>query len=265
MGNSPRREVAQWDPAFTKRFKDIAGPLVRRYFRAEVCGIERIPSTGGILLVSNHSGGMLTPDVLILAAAYYDRFGYARPMYTLAHSMILLGPLGTMLRRAGALEASRGNAAHALQNGAAVLVFPGGDYDAYRPTSKANVIDFNGRTGYVRIALKVGVPIVPAVSIGAQEGQLFLTRGSWLAKRLGLDRLRAEIVPITVGFPFGLSVFAPNVPLPTKVITEVLQPINVVSRWGPDADVDDVDRHVRTVMQTALDALAAKRRWPVIG
>ena len=105
-------------------------------------------------MVSNHSGGMFTPDVLLLATAYYDRFGYDRPLYTLAHSMILIGSLGTVLRRAGALEASRGNAAHALETGAAVLVFPGGDYDAYRPTLKANVIDFNGRTGYVRTALK---------------------------------------------------------------------------------------------------------------
>jgi 1-acyl-sn-glycerol-3-phosphate acyltransferase len=265
MGNNPRREVAQWDPTFTKRIKDIAGPLVRRYFRAEVRGIEAIPATGGILVVSNHSGGMLTPDVLIFAAAYYERFGYARPLYTLAHSMILAGPVGTVLRRAGAIEASKGNAAHALQKGAAVLVFPGGDYDAYRPTSKANIIDFNGRTGYVRTALKTGVPIVPTVSIGAQESQLFLSRGSWLAKRLGLARLRAEIVPITVGFPFGLGVFTPNVPLPTKVITEVLAPIDVINRWGPDADVDAVDRHVRTVMQTALDKLAAERRFPVIG
>jgi len=224
-----------------------------------------VPDSGGVLMVSNHSGGMLTPDVLILVTDFYDQFGYERPLYTLAHSMILLGPLGAVLRRAGALEASRGNAAQALRSGAVVLVFPGGDYDAYRPTSKANVIDFNGRTGYVRTAMKTAVPIVPVVSIGAQESQLFLSRGTWLAKRLGLQRLRAEIVPVTIGIPFGLSVFAPNIPLPTKVVTKVLDPIDVVARWGPDADVDEVDRYVRKVMQSALDALAAERRLPVIG
>ncbi len=66
-----------------------------------------------------------------------------------------------------------------------VIVFPGGDYDALRPTLLQNRIDFNGRTGYVSTAVKAGVPIVPAVSIGGQETQLFLTRGTWLAKRLG--------------------------------------------------------------------------------
>lgn len=265
MEDSPRREVAQWDPLFTKRFKDIAGPVVRRYFRAEVRGIEAIPSTGGVLVVSNHSGGMFTPDVLLLATAYYDRFGYDRPLYTLAHSMILTGSLGTVLRRAGGIEASRGNAAHALNTGAAVLVFPGGDYDAYRPTLKANVIDFNGRTGYVRTALKAKAVIVPVVSIGAQETQLFLSRGSWLAKRLGLDRLRAEIVPFSIGWPFGIGVFAPNIPLPAKIVTQVLEPIDVLSRWGPEADVAEVDQHIRGVMQTALDTLAKQRRFPIVG
>jgi 1-acyl-sn-glycerol-3-phosphate acyltransferase len=263
--DSPRREIAEWDPTFTQRIKNIAGPMARRYFRAEVRGMDAVPATGGVLMVSNHSGGMLTPDVILVATDYYDRFGYERPLYTLAHSMILVGPLGPVLRRAGALEASRGNAALALRKGAAVLVFPGGDYDAYRPTSKANVIDFNGRTGYVRIAIQTAVPIVPIVSIGAQDSQLFLSRGSWLAKRLGLQRLRAEIVPITVGIPFGLSVFAPNIPLPTKVVTQVLEPIDVTLRWGPDADVDEVDRYVRGVMQSALDVLAAERKFPLFG
>jgi hypothetical protein len=108
---------------------------------------------------------------------------------------------------------------------------------------------------------------VPVVSIGAQEGQLFLTRGAGLAKRLGLKRLRMEILPISVGFPFGLSVliFPPNLPLPTKVVTAVLEPIHIVRQFGKKPDVDDVDAHVRSVMQTALDGLAKERRFPVLG
>ena len=72
------------------------------------------------------------------------------------------------LRRVGVIEASRENAAKALRIGRVVLVFPGGDYDSYRPTFE-NKIDFAGRTGYVRTAIESGVPIVPMVSIGAQE------------------------------------------------------------------------------------------------
>ena len=86
-------------------------------------------------------------------------------------------------------------------------------------------IDFDGRTGYVRTAIEAGVPIVPMVSIGGQETQLFLARGDSIARRLGLKRLRVEILPISIGFPFGLSVFfPPNLPLPAKIVTRVLEP-----------------------------------------
>jgi 1-acyl-sn-glycerol-3-phosphate acyltransferase len=170
-------EVAKWDPGFTRQIANWVGPVVKRYFRAEVRDLDAMPSAGGALVVSNHSGGMFTPDVLVFAPAFYDRFGYDRPVYTLAHYGVFIGPLSGWLRRAGVIEASRENAAKALRDGAVVLVFPGGDYDSYRPTLTENVIDFAGRTGYVRTAIETGVPIVPMVSIGGQETQLFLARG----------------------------------------------------------------------------------------
>ena len=259
-------EVAKWDPGFTRRIANWVGPVIKRYFRAEVRGLESIPKAGGALVVSNHSGGMFTPDVLIFAPAFYDKFGFDRPVYTLAHWGVFMANVGDWLRRAGVIEASRENAAKALRDGALVLVFPGGDYDAYRPTLTENVIDFAGRTGYVRTAIESGVPIVPMVSIGAQETQLFLARGDSIAKRLGLRRLRAQILPISVGFPFGLSVLLPpNVPLPSKIVTRVLEPIDIAAEFGEDPDVDEVDLHVRAVMQKALDELACERRYPVLG
>jgi 1-acyl-sn-glycerol-3-phosphate acyltransferase len=110
------------------------------------------------------------------------------------------------------------------------------------------------------------VPIVPAVSIGGQESQLFLNRGTWLAKRLGLKRLRSDILPVTVGFPFGFSMLVPiNIALPTKIVTEVLEPIDIFARFGENPAVDQVDAHVRSVMQTALERLARERRLPVLG
>jgi 1-acyl-sn-glycerol-3-phosphate acyltransferase len=239
---------------------------VRRWFRAEVRGLAAFPRTGGALVVSNHSGGMLTPDVFIFSSAFYRELGFDRPVYTLAHYGVFIGPMSGWLRRLGVIYASRENAARALRSGAVVLVFPGGDYDSYRPTLSQNTIDFNGRTGYVRTAIQTGVPIVPVVSIGAQETQLFLTRGHWLARRLGLTRARMDILPVSIGFPFGLSViFPPNLPLPAKVVTEVLAPIDVVGEFGEHVDVEEVDAHVRAVMQAALDRLADERRFPVLG
>src|SRR6201999_356721 len=259
-------ETAKWDPGFTKQIGDTVGPLIKRWYRAEVRNVENVPPTGGALVVSNHSGGMLTPDVLIFSPAFYERFGYDRPVYTLGHYGLFMGPLDSWLRRLGVIEASRENAAAALHSGAVVLVFPGGDYDSYRPTFSANTVDFNGRTGYVRTAIEAGVPIVPTVSIGAQEPQLFLTRGNWLARTLGLTKARMDILPVSFGFPFGLSViFPPNLPLPSKVVTEVLEPIDITARFGKDPDVAEVDEHVRSVMQTALHRLAKQRRFPILG
>jgi 1-acyl-sn-glycerol-3-phosphate acyltransferase len=258
--------MARWDAEFTEMAVNVVTPFVKLWFRAEVRGFESFPSTGGALVVCNHSGGVLTPDVLVLGPAFYRAMGFDRPLYTLAHYGVFFTPLAGYLRRVGVIHASRENAAKALNTGGIVLVFPGGDYDSFRPTFSQNVVDFNGRKGYVRTAIEAGVPIVPAVSIGAQETQLFLTRGAGLARALGLKRIRLEIVPMVFGFPFGLSTFFPaNLPLPSKIVTEVLDPIDIVAQFGENPDVDEVDAHVRSVMQIALDRLGRQRRFPVLG
>src|ERR1700753_1716276 len=100
---SVNEEAAEWDPKFARRAANALKPLVKAYFRAEVRNLENIPATGGALVVSNHSGGMLTPDVVIFAPAYYDHFGYRRPLYTLAHYGVLMGPVGGLLRRLGVI------------------------------------------------------------------------------------------------------------------------------------------------------------------
>jgi 1-acyl-sn-glycerol-3-phosphate acyltransferase len=260
------RDFADWDPGLTARLINAATPLAKYWFRPDVRGLKSFPQTGGELVVSNHSGGMLTPDVLIFASAFYNAFGYQRPLYVLGHDRLFVGPMSAWMSRIGVIRASGKSAAAALRSGGVVLTFPGGVYDAYRPTLAQHHIDFNGRVGYVRTAIDAGAPIVPMVSIGGQESQLFLNRGTWLAKRLGLRRLRSDILPVTFGFPFGLSMLLPvNVPLPTKIVAEVLEPIDIIARFGEDPDVAQVDAHVRSMMQTALDGLARQRRLPVLG
>ena len=264
--DTAQADISRFDPAFTEQILAKVGGAINWYFRAEVRGIRSMPA-GGALVVSNHSGGMFTPDLLVFASAFYDAFGYDRAVYTLAHDTVYIGPFADWLPKLGVIHATRENAALALSEGGVVLVFPGGDYDAYRPTSEGNAIDFNGRCGYVRSALAAGVPIVPMVSIGAQESQLFLTRGRGLAKKLGLDnRLRMDILPLSVGFPFGVSVLMPpNLPLPTKIVTKVLDPVDITGVFGKDPDVEEVDAHIRALMQEALDRLAKQRRFPIIG
>ncbi|KAA0109456.1 lysophospholipid acyltransferase family protein [Mycolicibacterium sp. P1-5] len=258
-------ELARWDPSFTRQVLGPMWPLLRWYFRAEVRGLELFPPSGGALLVCNHSGGMLTPDVPIFGPAFYARFGYERPLYTLAHYGIFIAPWGPLLPRLGVVRASPETARAALDSGAVVLVFPGGDYDAYRPTMRQNAIDFDGRTGYARTAIETGVPIIPMVSIGAQETQLFLGRGTRFAQVLGLNKIRMDILPVTVGLPFGLTVtLPPNLPLPSKIVMEVLDPVDPKD-FGKNPDVDEVDTHVRRVMQRALNRLSRQRRFPILG
>ena len=79
------------------------------------------------------------------------------------------------------------------------------------------------------------------------------------------ERMRTDILPISLGFPFGLTLLPLNLPLPTKVVTQVLEPIDIAAKFGDEPDVEAVDAHVRAVMQEALDGLAAERRFPIIG
>jgi 1-acyl-sn-glycerol-3-phosphate acyltransferase len=258
-------DITKWDPLFTARVVDILRPIVKHYFRSEVRGLSHIPA-GGALVVANHSGGVVSTDPPTFAVHFYDEFGYDRPLLTLSHDVFSRGPTRQFFLRTGFIPANPKNAAEALGSDAVVIVFPGGDYDAMRPTSRRHVIDFKGRTGYVRAAIDAGVPIVPMVSIGGQETQLFLSRGTWLAKRLGLkERLRSDLAPVSVGFPFGLSLGGINFPLPAKLVTQVLPPIDIGSQFGGHPDIDEIDVHVRAVMQAELDRLATARRLPVIG
>ena len=259
-------EITKWDPGLTAKVMGLIRPLIKGWHRSEVRGLENFPA-GGALVVSNHSGGLFAMDVPVFATGFYDHFGYDRPVYTLSFDLIFTGPTADFFRKTGFIKANHDNADEALRSGGVVVVFPGGDYDVYRPTTARNKIDFDGRTGYIRAALNAGVPIVPAVGIGGQETQLYLSRGTELAKLLRLDKLlRAKILPVSFGFPFGLSAVVPvNVPLPTKIVQQVLEPIDIVAEFGADPNVDEVDAHVRHVMQRALDDLARERRFPVIG
>ena len=259
-------EITKWDPGLTERVMGFIRPLIKGYHRAEVRGLESFPA-GGALVVSNHSGGLFPMDVPVFATEFYETFGYGRPVYTLSHDVIFTGPTGDFFIKTGFIRANHENADEALRSGGVVVVFPGGDYDVYRPTLSENKIDLDGRMGYVRAALNAGVPIVPAVAIGGQESQVYLSRGEWMARLLRLDKLmRVKILPISFGFPFGLSAVLPvNVPLPTKIVMQVLPPIDIVAKFGADPDIDEVDGLVRHVMQRALDELAEERRLPVLG
>jgi 1-acyl-sn-glycerol-3-phosphate acyltransferase len=256
------------DPVYIRDSLPRLWLLSTLWFRGEVRGMGNVPAEGPVLLVGNHSGGNMTPDTGIFMLAFSAYFGVERRLYTLVHNLVASWPGLGFLRRYGAVPASPENAWAALESGAAVLVYPGGDVEVHRPSWRSGTIDFDGRTGYVRLALEHDVPIVPVVSIGGQETALFLARGDRLARLLRLDRLaRLKVLPVSIAAPWGLNVgdFFGHVPLPAKITVEVLAPIDLRAEFGDDPDIDDVHAHVTRLMQDTLDALASERRLPVIG
>ena len=91
-----------------------------------------------------------------------------------------------------------------MEKRAALLVYPGGDHETYRPSWESDQIDFAGRRGFARLAIEHNCPIVPVVAIGGQETALFLGQGRGLARRLRLDRLlRVKVFPAQIAPPFG--------------------------------------------------------------
>jgi 1-acyl-sn-glycerol-3-phosphate acyltransferase len=259
----PTADLDERDPDYIRETLPRLWLLASLYFRAEVRGLQNIPEEGPVLLVGNHSGGNLTPDTHVFTLAFSTYFGVERRFHQLAHNLVLSMPGLGMLRKYGTVAATPENAQRALDVGAALLVYPGGDYEVHRPTWDSSKVDFGGRRGFIRLAKERKVPLVPVVAIGGQETALFLSRGERVAKLLGLDRMfRLKVLPISLALPWGLNVgdMLGHIPLPAKITIQVLEPIDV-SRM----DVDKAYERVTTEMQTALTGLAEERSLPVLG
>ena len=268
----PRRtfdgnDVDAWDPAFIRRVLPIWRASLRTYFRSEVRGLDNIPADGPCLLVGNHSGGAMIADTFVLATEFYDHFGTDRRFHQLAHDVLARFP-GLGVRRLGTVAASHDNARRAFERGAAVLVYPGGDYETFRPTWHADRVEFGGRKGFIKLALEQGVPIVPVVAVGGQETALFLTRGERVAALTRwADLTRIKVLPVAIGPPFGVSLLdlPTRIPLPAKITIEVLPPIDLEDRFGADAEHETIYGEITGDMQDVLTELQDERTLPVIG
>jgi 1-acyl-sn-glycerol-3-phosphate acyltransferase len=264
----PSADLDERDPDYIRDSLPSLWLLASLYFRADVRGLERIPEDGPVLLVGNHSGGNVTADTGVFNLAFYTYFGVERRYHQLAHNLVLTMPGLGFVRKYGTVAANPENAAKALEAGAALLVYPGGDYEVHRPSWESARVDFGGRKGFLRLALHHDVPIVPVVSVGGQETALFLTRGEGLARLLRLDRMfRLKVLPISLALPWGLNIgdMLGHLPLPAKITIDVLDPIDLRAEFGPEPDLNELYTEVLGRMQRALTALQAERRLPVLG
>ena len=262
----------QWSSARDPEFVRRQMPRVTRalrYFAPEVRHAERVPATGPALVVGNHSGYLYFPDMWATALALVERRGLDAPTCGLAHDFLFTVPgLESFLRRLGAVPAGGRAAEAALCAGAALLVYPGGDWETCRPWTERGTVDFHGRTGFVRLALRTGVPVVPVVAHGSHHSVVVLSRGDRVARALGLDRMKIHVMPWLVGFPFGVAPVLPPIPLPAKVTVDFLAPLD----WS-DAGAEGA-RDPRLVqarydqvvglLQAGLDRLRTERPRPIL-
>jgi len=256
------------DPDYIRESLPKLWLLMSLWFRGEVRGLGNIPEEGPVLLVGNHSGGNMTPDTAVFTLAFSTYFGVERRFYQLTHKLVPSMPGLGFLRRYGTVEASPENAERALSSGAALLVYPGGEMEAHRPSWERHSVDFAGSRGFVQLALQHDVPIVGVVAIGGQETALFLGRGEDLSGLLMLDRLfGCKALPLSLAAPWGVNVgdMLGHIPLPAKITIEVLPAIHLREQFGSQPDVDELYDHLTRTMQETLDALAAERRLPIIG
>jgi 1-acyl-sn-glycerol-3-phosphate acyltransferase len=257
------------DPAFVDRVLTLTNQATR-YFSPEVRGLENLPTSGPVLLVGNHSGMLYIPDFWMTLDAVTRRRDPNSPTHMMIQDSLMKTPgLKSLLSRLGAVPASHANAEAVLGTGALLVVYPGGDWEACRPWRDRDLIDFHARKGFVRLALRQGVPVVPVVEHGSQHTVFVLSRGDRIANALRMPHspLRFNVLPFVVGPPFGVSLGA-YLPMPAAVTVEFLPALGWSSQGAAAAEDPTVvqacyDETVAT-MQAALDRLSAEDPHPLM-
>jgi 1-acyl-sn-glycerol-3-phosphate acyltransferase len=245
-----------FDQEITERFLMAAlRPIAQKWFRIEVRGIENIPTDGGALVVSNHSG-TVPVDGLMTMVSIHDEIGrFLRPLG--ADLVFRLPFVGAMARRSGATLACTEDAERMLSGGELVGVWPEGFKGIGKPYAERYKLQRFGRGGFVSAAVRTGVPIIPLSVVGAEEIYPLVGNVPSLARLLGVP-----YIPITPFFPLlgplGL------VPLPSKWLLEFGEPIRTDEFDAGAADdpmlVFNVTDQVRETIQQTLYSLLMKRQ-----
>jgi 1-acyl-sn-glycerol-3-phosphate acyltransferase len=245
-----------FDREVTERFFYAAiRPIAEKWFRVEVRGADNIPTEGGALVVSNHSG-TIPMDGLVTGVSIHDHTGrHLRPLG--ADLVFRLPIVGEIARKGGATLACNEDAERMLRGGELVGVWPEGFKGIGKPYSERYKLQRFGRGGFVSAALRTGVPIIPCSVVGAEEIYPLVGNVPSLARLLGVP-----YIPITPFFPLlgplGL------VPLPSKWLIEFGEPIRTDSYEEGAADdpmlVFNVTDQVRETIQQTLYSLLMQRR-----
>jgi len=255
MTFDPNRLDAR-NPELIRKLLPSVSAFNRHYLRLVRDGLEHIPD-GKAIFVSNHNGGITGPDLTCTLGTLLEVRGAEAPLYALAHDFVMrqVPAIGSLLQKFGAIRACPENAGRVLDQGGQMLVYPGGDIEAYRHSRERNRVVLGPRTGFIRAAQRSGAPIVPVVVHGAHRSAYIFHDGARLAEAMSLSRwARVERFPLALALPWGVAVgpWAPYFPLPFQIRMRVLPPIHI----APDADPVTEREVVRARMQETLDDLA---------
>jgi len=270
-GNPSADSTDNFDYRLVRLALEPVRSIARKYFRADVQGIERVPE-GRAMIVGNHNAGITFLEPFMMGAEWYRHHGEDEPLYFLAHdAMVGIPVLRNMLLKFGCVRASMDNSKKLFEEGRKLVVFPGGNHEAFRKYADRYHIDFGGHKGFARLAVETDVPIVPMVFIGGHETFFVLTRGERLGRLFRSEQiLRSRSFPIALALPWGVMV-GPffHFPLPAKSTIEFGKPFkpseimrrNAAKEKRVDAVYDETVRR----LQSMMDVQAARRRFPVIG
>ncbi len=233
-------------------------PLYRHWLRAEWEGLEHVPLEGGALLIANHAGAIPSDAPVVMHGIETELL---RPVYGLAENLFRQLPvLGTLWSRAGGVPAHPDNAYRLLHDdGQLVLVFPEGTKATGKLVRDRYQLRRFGRGGFVEIAMRAGVPIVPMAIVGNEEAMPILWKSARLAKLLGLPYF-----PITANqFVYG-PLLGYVLPLPAKFRIRVLPPITFdvepgLPRYNRGMVMEQAER-IRSLVQSEVDDLLRNRR-----
>jgi len=253
------------DPAYIREVMPLMEVLFRYYFRVTARGFDRAPWGEPFLIIGNHSAGISTPDTGMAAHAWFMQRGVEAPVFALVHREAFRIPyLNIHVMKLGGIAATAGMAALAVKSGAALALYPGAGDDVYRPFEQRHTISFFGQDAFIRLALRLGLAIVPVVAIGSHETLLVFDDGRERAKRWELDALGIERLPLTLSFPSGLSFGFPlNIPLPVRIGLEMGHPIRFSESGAESANNPELVKHcydkVVNTMQGIMDRLVRER------
>lgn len=250
--------------------KYIFNPLMDIWFRMEIEGWEKLPPPPA-LLIGVHAGAPFVWDAWTVGFQWWRHFGDERILHGTAHDALMAAPLLSRYFRAmGVLPAAPDSISAALAAGRDVALWPGGDRDSLRKWTQRDEAVLAGRTGFIKMAIRSGVPIVPISTVGGPDSMPVLLGGRRVAKALQLDKVaNLKVFPVALQAPWGISpAMLPEIPLPTKIRTAFQDPIELATdpeRADDEKYVQKMYDEVQGSIQHGIDVLARRRRFPIFG